>query len=216
MFHEKLRPAKNQPNERKKEIATPCTIETRAAVGLSEVDFRINYVAKGRPVIITGAWIPAPDADYKISQQRLEDTYDLMVEFSSAVHSYPANLLLPSRQFRRANSTAYEKEFSLPTYFQENAMTEVCDTRYFQFEWLLLGNKAGGSSFHFDSYNTSAWSVVHSGGRKHWALYPRTAVPPHIRRPRESTQSAKDLSPEQVAAHFTSSIPVHCQLLSVI
>jgi hypothetical protein len=193
LFSEKPRRAASRKSV---ETEVACTIETRAAESLSETEFRREYVAKGRPLIIAGAWTADPKPEYGHTQERLEITYDLAIEFGNAMHNYPSNSLLRTREFRWRNSDAYTKEFMIPAYFTDNAM-EICDQEYFQFEWLLLGNKAGGSSFHFDAYNTSAWSVVHSGGRKHWALYSPSVTPPKIPVPVNYESRAKRMPTEE-------------------
>jgi hypothetical protein len=44
---------------------------------------------------------------------------------------------------------------------------------------LLTNSQRSGSPFHTDPYRTAAWNAVLSG-RKRWALYPYTTIPPGI------------------------------------
>jgi Cupin-like domain len=75
-----------------------------------------------------------------------------------------------------AKETGLKKYFVPPACFQD--LFNVLETRP-DFQWLIVGPKRSGSTFHIDPNSTSAWNAVIKG-RKKWVLYPPNQSPPGV------------------------------------
>ena len=157
-------------------------------------------MANGTPIVVKGFNWASFGATFDASQDVLEETYDLAIEFGQYTLGAPSNNLIPTQQFKWRNEAAFERDFTqqLPDFFTpgENALS-ACDQEHFSMQWLLLGSKGGGSVFHFDSYNTSAWSILLAGGKKHWALYPPPTIPSGMPSPDTLDKKAQQLPENQ-------------------
>jgi hypothetical protein len=169
-----------------------CNIEKRDGRKLSLDQFNEAFAFPGKPVILTNLWIPDKSSDFGISFNRLVDAYQLPDESAEFNRSYPTSLMVSfDHLIKPAVRAFFEQEFIVPKFFRENALLNpscIQDESFlsgYQYRWLLFGGKGGGSGWHFDPFNTSAWNVIHSGGSKRWALYPSSTLPPGLPTPAE-------------------------------
>jgi hypothetical protein len=73
----------------------------------------------------------------------------------------------------------FERRTHLPKWFRRDPLSQ-CRTSdvelSFEWRWLLIGGKGGGSAWHFDPLNTSAWNALTAGGPKRWSMYHPSVV----------------------------------------
>jgi hypothetical protein len=70
-----------------------------------------------------------------------------------------------------------EKDFESPAIF-EDLFSVLGETRP-DHQWIIIGPKRSGSTFHKDPNATSAWNAVITGSKK-WVLYPPNQLPPGV------------------------------------
>jgi hypothetical protein len=188
----------------KRLVNKSCTIEKRDGRKLSVDEFNDRFAIPGKPVILTGIWT-ADGSDFMKSFKRLVNEYRLQDEGAEFLRQSPTSLMLSVETIsdhninseNQSTRKAFKQEFVVPRFFRQNALFNpscIQDKDFlsgYQYRWLLLGGKGGGSGWHFDPFNTSAWNVVHSGGSKRWAMYPGSTLPPTVPSPAELDRSMK-------------------------
>jgi hypothetical protein len=70
--------------------------------------------------------------------------------------------------------------YSVPSYVDQDVLELLGKDRP-PFRWVIIGPDRSGASWHTDPVGTSAWNTLIQG-RKRWALYPPSKVPPGLRK----------------------------------
>ena len=70
------------------------------------------------------------------------------------------------------------QDYVVPPFFDQDLFKVLGDKRP-DFQWLIVGPKRSGSTFHIDPNATSAWNAVIRGSKR-WILYPPHLVPPGV------------------------------------
>ena len=170
--------------------------------GLSVADFEERYLSVGRPVVLTDAtkhwtalqWTPEKLIElygncrfrlnwgvYRAELGRVKRVYITMRDFWHYVrqqHDVEPGYIFDGAFWRKDRVPGMVDEFDRTPYFREDLFSVLGENRP-DFRWFLCGPAGSGSPFHTDPHATSAWNgLLH--GRKRWALYPPTMVPPGV------------------------------------
>lgn len=165
------------------------TIDRRSAADLSLEEFKREYEAGNRPVILTEAirkW-PAMEKwtdEYLVKACEGQTFYaggyqlsmDKYLHYSrTLVDDQP--LFIFDRHFA-GTVPALAADYDVPEYFREDFFSLLGDERP-DYRWLIIGPKKSGSSFHIDPNATNAWNGVVRGAKK-WIMFPPEVVPPGV------------------------------------
>lgn len=165
------------------------TIDRRSATDLSLDDFKRDYEATNRPVILTEA-IDTWPAIHKWTDEYLTTTcagksfYAGGYEFSMDQYLHYSRTLVDDQPLfifdRHFASTVpvLAADYNVPVYFQDDFFSLLGDDRP-DYRWLIIGPKKSGSSFHIDPNATNAWNGVIRGSKK-WIMFPPDVVPPGV------------------------------------
>ncbi|WIA16758.1 hypothetical protein OEZ85_013410 [Tetradesmus obliquus] len=165
-------------------------IERRA--GLTPEQFRAQYEAANRPVVLTDAMDDWP-ALTKWSRQYLTAALagrpvivgNMPWRFSAYMaycDSGAAQDEMPLYLFDKAFAAASPQlagDYRVPAVFSEDLFEVLGEEGRPDYRWLIVGPARSGSSFHVDPNATCAWNACVSG-RKKWIMFPPGTPPPGV------------------------------------
>ena len=164
--------------------ALPCDIDRRDGNTLTEAEFWRHYALARRPLIITGLSDRWPAADLWQPEHLV----------SSALGGAHTTSKRPLRDVLQQYGHPAEDDSESPEYYWDSSffdrnpewLAHYNVERFFrddlydhtsahamQWRWLLMSGAQGGTRWHRDPYNISAWNAV-VVGRKLWAYYEHT------------------------------------------
>ncbi len=94
------------------------------------------------------------------------------------------------------------KDYTVPTYFNEDLMSLVGEHRRPPYRWFLVGPCRSGTTVHIDPLGTSAWNAL-IVGVKRWVLFP-----PHV--PKSIVKGNRLILPgedDEAIHYFTTILP---------
>ncbi|KAJ1558393.1 hypothetical protein HK096_001405 [Nowakowskiella sp. JEL0078] len=174
------------------------TLQTVNGENLSPSEFRKKYDEEFLPFMINGSnWIENWTASKEWSVENMADKYgDLKFNIGNE-YGHPRNVNMDFRDYvdymknQRDEAPLYifdgnfgEKcpellnDYFVPSIFEEDYFSVLGSQRP-PFRWIVIGPERSGASWHIDPMGTSAWNALLSG-RKRWALYPPSMLPPGI------------------------------------
>ncbi|KXZ56047.1 hypothetical protein GPECTOR_2g1599 [Gonium pectorale] len=158
--------------------------------GLTPEQFRAEYGAPNRPVILTDAMARWP-AMAKWSNDYLAGVFgdrdvivgNMPMPFSTYRSYCAANrdeqpLYLFDKRFA-AVAPSLEADYAPPVQFGEDLFSLLGEEGRPHYRWLILGPARSGSNFHVDPNATSAWNGLLWGAKK-WVMYPPGVPPPGV------------------------------------
>ncbi|KAJ3413643.1 hypothetical protein HDV05_007711 [Chytridiales sp. JEL 0842] len=171
----------------------PETIDRQS--NLSYEDFVKEYAVPNKPVIITDI-VPQWPAFSKWTNEFLLSQYSDVKFRAEAVEltlktyaSYSARCNLNGGAFEESPLYLFDKHFgtrtkmaedyTVPSYFSEDLLSVLGESRRPDYKWLIIGPARSGSTFHLDPNSTSAWNAVIRGSKK-WIMFPPEVVPPGV------------------------------------
>ena len=193
-------------------------IERCNALQLSVRQFKQQYEATGKPLIITGlsdSWAAQsewnfatllerfPQAQLKVSHD--DEGYALKVKLQSLMQ-YWKHQADDSPLYAFDNGwdqdgelRALLHEYQTPQYFRDDFF-DLLDEFHIErppYRWLLMGPARSGTKLHFDPLECSAWLTVLQGSKR-WVLFE-----PHI----EASRIESDDDDDEAVTYFLSRLP---------
>lgn len=170
--------------------------------GLSVADFEDKYLRVGRPVVLTDAtshwsamkWTPERlvelygDCKFRLNwgvfnqeagkPKRVYISMRDFWEYCRQQHDTEPGYIFDGAFWKKDRVPGMLNEFDRTKYFREDFFSVLGPNRP-DYRWFLCGPAGSGSPFHTDPHATSAWNGL-LYGRKRWALYPPTMIPPGV------------------------------------
>ncbi|KAL7515586.1 hypothetical protein ACHAXN_013162 [Cyclotella atomus] len=94
------------------------------------------------------------------------------------------------------------KDYTVPTYFNEDLFKLVGERRRPPYRWFLVGPERSGTTVHIDPLGTSAWNTL-LFGMKRWLLFP-PHVPKSVVKGRSLIMKGED---DEAIHYFTTILP---------
>ena len=148
-----------------------CDIAIADGITLTEQEFSRYSEA---PLLIKNAWRSHKGSFMDFLQStalgcRVEDhAGGFRFRIKEFQKKYPQTTFMNFDDLHSPLRSFFEGTVQIPSWFKTNPMALCSANPEFEYEyrWLLLGGKGGGSTWHFDPHNTSAWNALSAGGPK--------------------------------------------------
>jgi hypothetical protein len=156
--------------------------------GLTKEQFVQEYESKNLPVIITDAvsnwkayknwnveYLNQMCGDFTFACQSVDMKLSDYFQYCAQQMDERPLYLFDTDVISKGNPL--ENDFESPLIF-EDIFSVLGDQRP-DHQWLIVGPKRSGSTFHKDPNATSAWNAVITGAKK-WVMYPPNQQPPGV------------------------------------